>query len=180
MKIKRIAALAAAALLTISCVSCSVNKAGTPADESKVEESVPEGVTGSAGNEESNQIPNPMTDVSSIEDINSAVGCSMKNIESASDESYTVLTEGTKLGQYEFFIDNAKYTLRAAKTAEDLSGVYTSEGLLGELVEADTVKDCGDGAFYEKWFDGDMQYSLYGIDTVSEDFDTVAFFFKTH
>ena len=51
MKIKRIAALAAAALLTVSCVSCSVNKAGTPTDESKVEESVPEGVTGSAGNE---------------------------------------------------------------------------------------------------------------------------------
>ena len=102
MKIKRIAALAAAALLTVSCVSCSVNKAGTPADESKVEESVPEGVTGSAGNEEINQIPNPMTDVSSVEDINSAVGCSMKNIESASDESYTVFTEGTKLANMNF------------------------------------------------------------------------------
>ena len=180
MKIKRIAALAAAALLTVSCVSCSVNKAGTPADESKVEESVPDGVMGNAGKEENNEIPNPMTDVSSIDDINSRIGCSMKNIEGASDESYSVFTMDTELGQYEFFIDNAKYTLRAAKTTDDLSGVYTSDGLLGDLVEPDSVTECDDGTYYEKWFDGDMQYSLYGIDTVSEDFDTVAFFFKTH
>ena len=178
MKIKRIAALAAAALLAVSCVSCSANKTGGASDGSNVEDSVPEGVMGNAGKEESNQIPNPMTDVSSVEDINSRIGCSMKKFEGAADESFTVFTMGTELGQYDFFIDDAKYTLRAAKTTEDLSGVYTSEGLLGDLVEPDVIKDCGDGAFYEKWFDGDMQYSLYGIDTVSEDFDTVAFFFK--
>ena len=176
MKIKRIAALAAAALLAVSCVSCSAGKN----NDSSSESSVPDGVMGNAGKEENNEIPNPMTDVSSIDDINSRIGCSMKNIEGASDESYSVFTMDTELGQYEFFIDNAKYTLRAAKTTDDLSGVYTSDGLLGDLVEVDTVKDCGDGAFYEKWFDGDMQYSLYGIDTVSEDFYTVAFFFKTH
>ena len=174
MKFSRIAALAAAALLAVSCVSCSAEKN----NDSSSESSVPEGVMGNAGKEENNQIPNPMTNVNSIGDINSRIGCSMKSIEGASDESYTVFTMNTELGQYDFFIDEAKYTLRAAKTTDDLSGVYTSDGLLGDLTEPDSITECGDGTYYEKWFDGDMQYSLYGVGTSSADFDTVAFFFK--
>ena len=174
MKFKRIASITAAIILSVSVVSCSVGN-----NNSVPENSVPDGVMGNAGKEENNQIPNTMTDASSVDDINSRIGCSMKRIEGASDESYTVFTMETELGQYEFFIDSSKYTLRAAKTEGDLSGVYTSDGLLGELVEPDTVKDCGDGTFYEKWFDGDMQYSLYGISTSAEDFDTLVFFFKS-
>lgn len=174
MKIKRIAALMSATLLAVSCVSCSAEKIDLPDDES----SLPDGVMGNAGKEENNQIPNPLTDVNSVEDINSRIGCSIKNIEGATDENYTVFTMETELGQYEFFIDEAKYTLRAAKTESDLSGVYTSDGLLGDLVNAGTITECDDGTYYEKWFEGDMQYSLYGINTTKEDFDTVVFFFE--
>lgn len=173
MKFSRIAAVAAAALLAVSCISCSAGKVGCPADESGIPES-----NASSGSEENNQIPNPLTDVSSVDDINSRIGCSIKNIESAESESYVVIAGETELGQYSFSVDGAEYTLRAAKTTDDISGVYTSSGVLGDIAEPDTITDCDDGTYYEKWFDGDMQYSLYGVGTTAEDFGTVAFFFK--
>lgn len=167
MKFKRIAGLAAAALLALSCVSCSAGKIDCPADES-----------GESSGKESNQIPNPMTEVASADEINSRIGCFIKSLDGSEEEKYTVFSGETELGEYRFSVDGAEYVLRAAKTAGDISGVYTAEGLLGDIVEPNTVKDCGEGAFYEKWFDGDMQYSLYGSNTVAADFDTVAFFFK--
>lgn len=167
MKFKRIAVLAAAALLALSCVSCSTENIDCPADES-----------GESSGKESNQIPNPMTEVASADEINSRIGCFIKSLDGAEEEKYTVFSGETELGEYRFSVDGAEYVLRAAKTAEDISGVYTAEGLLGDIVEPDTVKDCSEEVFYEKWFDGDMQYSLYGSNTVAADFDTVAFFFK--
>lgn len=167
MKFKRIAVLAAAALLALSCVSCSTENIDCPADES-----------GESSDKESNQIPNPMTEVASADEINSRIGCFMKSLDGAEEEKYTVFSGETELGEYRFSVDGAEYVLRAAKTAGDISGVYTAEGLLGDIVEPDAVKDCGEGAFYEKWFDDDMQYNLYGNNTVAADFDTVAFFFK--
>ena len=168
MKFKRIAVLAAAALLALSCVSCSTENIDCPADES-----------GESSGKESNQIPNPMTEVASADEINSRIGCFMKSLDGAEEEKYTVFSGETELGEYRFSVDGAEYVLRAAKTAGDISGVYTAEWLLGDIVEPDTVKDCGEGVFYEKWFDGDMQYSLYGISTSAEDFDTLVFFFKS-
>ena len=167
MKFKRIAVLAAAALLALSCVSCSTENIDCPADES-----------GESSGKESNQIPNPMTEVASADEINSHIGCFIKSLDGAEEEKYTVFSGETELGEYRFSVDGAEYVLRAAKTAGDISGVYTAEGLLGDIVEPNTVKDCGEGAFYEKWFDGDMQYSLYGSNPVAADLDTVAFFFK--
>lgn len=172
MKFSRIAAVAAAALLAVSCVSCSAGKVGRPADDSSVPES-----SASTG-EGTNQIPNPLTEVASVDDINSRIGCSIKSLESAESESYVVIAGETELGQYSFSVDGAEYTLRAAKTADDISGVYTSNGTLGDFAEPDSITECDDGTYYEKWFDGDMQYSLYGTGTSAEDFDTVAFFFK--
>lgn len=167
MKFKRIAVLAAAALLALSCVSCSTENIDCPADESS-----------ESSGKESNQIPNPMTEVASADEINSLIGCFIKSLDGAEEEKYTFFSGETELGEYRFSVDGAEYVLRAAKSAGDISGVYTAEGLLGDIVEPDTVKDCGEGVFYEKWFDGDMQYSLYGSNTVAADFDTVAFFFK--
>ena len=172
MKFKRIAGLAAAALLALSCVSCSTENIDCPADESGVHQS------GESSGKESNQIPNPMTEVASADEINSRIGCFIKSLDGSEEEKYTVFSGETELGEYRFSVDGAEYVLRAAKTAGDISGVYTAEGLLGDIVEPDAVKDCGEGVFYEKWFDGDMQYSLYGSNTVAADFDTVAFFFK--
>ena len=172
MKFSRIAALAAAALLAVSCVSCSAGKN----NDSSSESSVPESAASSGG--ENNQIPNPLSEVDSVDDINSRIGCRIKNMESAESESYVVISGETELGQYTFSVDGAEYTLRAAKTTDDISGVYTSDGTLGDTAEPDSITECDDGAYYEKWFDGDMQYSLYGTGTTAADFDTVAFFFK--
>ena len=113
-----------------------------------------------------------MTEVAAADEINSRIGCFMKSLDGSEEEKYTVFSGETELGEYRFSVDGAEYVLRATKTAGDISGVYTAEGLLGDIVEPDAVKDCGEGVFY------DMQYSLYGSNTVAADFDTVAFFFK--
>ena len=82
MKFKRIAVLAAAALLALSCVSCSTENIDCPADESS--------------GKESNQIPNPMTEVASADEINSRIGCFMKSLDGAEEEKYTVFSGETE------------------------------------------------------------------------------------
>ena len=68
-----------------------------------------------------------------------------------------------------FTADGKAYTLRAAKTTDDISGIY----LEGEALGACADKENTDALFWKegcwaRWFDGEMQYSLFSAQNETE------------
>lgn len=102
-------------------------------------------LTGCAPVGEVAQIPNPMVEKSSLEEINSAASTDIQrplgfNI---SDEKYFIINNEVPVADYRFTIDGMEYVLRAANTMEDISGVYD------------------DASCLTHWYHGKIQYSLY-------------------
>ena len=66
------------------------------------------------------------------------------------------------------------YTLRAAKDTGDISGVWESGTTLGNGREGDvTAITTESGGIWSRWFDGDMQYSLYAEGAAMDDYTAV-------
>ncbi|MBR3693971.1 MAG: hypothetical protein IKL88_05545 [Erysipelotrichales bacterium] len=121
------------------------------------------------------QVVNPVRNVDSLEDVNAAIGCKIYPVEeySVSDERFYVINDS--VGGYAFVIDGVSYTLRAARTTEDISGVYYEGMSLGEYADENgTDSLVSVGSMWIRWFDGDMQYSLYSDDENAEDIDTLS------
>lgn len=70
---------------------------------------------------------NPMTEYKSLDEVNKIIGgnlCS-PGVMGVSDEAFFVIDCGSyKMGEYQFKINGYEYSLRCAKVAEDISGVY--------------------------------------------------------
>lgn len=113
-------------------------------------------------------IANPITEYSSIEEINELIGCRLggPGVMGVTDQRYCVISTDQPIAQYSFSLNGNNCTMRAGKTTEDISGVYYSGRTLGELLDAqvgsgtDGLLETADGR-YARWFDGDMQYSFY-------------------
>lgn len=121
------------------------------------------------------QVINPIRNVDSLEDVNTAIGCKIYPLEeySVSDERFYVINDS--IGGYEFVIDGVRYTLRTAKTTEDISGVYYEGKTLGEHADENSIDSIViDGSMWIRWFDGDMQYSLYNDQENAEDIDALS------
>lgn len=105
-------------------------------------------LTGCAATGGAVQIPNPMVEKSSIEEINSAAGTDIQRplAFSISNEKYFVINTDVPVADYRFTIDGIEYVLRAANTMEDISGVYD------------------DAPCLTHWYHGEIQYSLYSGD----------------
>lgn len=93
-----------------------------------------------------------------------------------SDEEFYTITSGDyTIGEYRFKINEVSYTLRAAATTEDISGVYVGEGTAFpevkdgiDIVETDEVK-------LARWFNLNGQHILYAEGEIdSETFAGVA------
>lgn len=99
---------------------------------------------GCAG-EGSAQIPNPMSEKASLDEINSAANTNIQRPGfDVTDESFfTITTDDMVVADYRFTLEGVEYTLRGANTAEDISGVYGDTGSLAI------------------WYYGDTQYTLY-------------------
>lgn len=121
---------------------------------------------------------NPMTEVASLDEINAATGCNMTKpgVMGVSDEEfYTIASGDYTIGEYRFTIGGVNYTLRAAATTEDISGVYVGEGTAFpevkdgiDIVETDEVK-------LARWFNLNGQHILYAEGEIdSETFAGVA------
>ena len=66
------------------------------------------------------------------------------------------------------------YTLRAAKDTGDISGVWENGTTLGNGREGDvTAITTENGGLWSRWFDGDMQYSLYAEGAAMDDYTAV-------
>lgn len=112
-------------------------------------------------------IPNPMEEVASVEDINNRVGCNIKSTYdvyyNVSNESFCIINGEYPIAQYKFDLDVIPVCIRAAVTAEDISGIFMKDGKHPvDFLTAEApyeVIDTGYG-MYSRWFIGGMQYSI--------------------
>ena len=146
------------ALLCLSLTACGGAPSSAPAADNT---SAPTGGM---------MLVNPMQAKTSLDEVNNAVGCSMKAPAdlTVSDEQFFVIS-GT-VGEYRFTADGISYTLRVSATTDDISGVYVNGAALG-AGEADTA--IFDGGMWTRWFDGDLQYSLVSSETGATDTSTL-------
>ena len=161
-----------------ACSTAKTQKDTTPdaPDTSAAEITTePETDTPDSGEGENTQIPNPWTDCTSLDELNAAAGTALHAPTGldVTDENYSYLNaDGYTMAQYVFIYNGGEYTLRAANTQEDISGVYQDGKTLTELAEEDSDKlffTTDENALWSRWFDGNMQYSLYATNASVED-----------
>ena len=171
---RTISVFVAAAICTaaLSLTACSTKPAEstttTPESTSTVTETA----------EDANQAPNPITDRASLDEVNAAIGSAMKRPADLelTDEAWSTIDgdEENAIGQYNFTYNGGSYTLRAAKETGDISGVWENGTTLGNGREGDvTAMTTEAGGIWSRWFDGDMQYSLYAEGATMDDYTAV-------
>ena len=171
---RTISVFVAAAICTaaLSLTACSTKPAEstttTPESTSTVTETA----------EDANQAPNPITDRASLDEVNEAIGSAMKRPADLelTDEAWSTIDgdEANHIGQYNFTYNGATYTLRAAKDTGDISGVWENGTTLGNGREGDVAAITTEaGGIWSRWFDGDMQYSLYAEGATMDDYTAV-------
>lgn len=203
---KRIIALMICFVLAFSLCACGKGQAEPEESAKPVESTQPtepaeteevnenEGTGGTAG------MPNPMTEYKSLEEVNAIIGGNLSSpgVMGVSGEHFFVIDCGSyKIGEYQFKVNGLDYTLRCARVAQDISGVYIdgdtafagkqaqAEEIGDNIIiylpgEAETPADDGTGIQHNenheykcaRWFVGDMQYVLTVHDNDSMDIDT--------
>ena len=165
------------AAMSIALTACSAK----PADSTTT---TPESTSTSTTTEtaedatDNTQIPSPITDRASLDEVNEAIGSAMKRPADLelSDETWATIDgdEANHVGQYTFTYNGGTYTLRAAKDTGDISGVWENGTTLGNGREGDvTAMTTEAGGIWSRWFDGDMQYSLYAEGATMDDYTAV-------
>lgn len=133
--------------------------------------------TAESGEGENTQIPNPWTDCTSLDELNTAAGTALHAPAGldVSDKNYSYMTADTyTLAQYVFIYNGGEYTLRTGNTQADISGVYQDGKTLTDLAGADNdILTTAENALWSRWFDGDTQYSLYATNATAEDYTAV-------
>ena len=123
------------------------------------------------------QLPSPITDRASLDEVNAAIGSAMKrpaDLELTDEAWSTIDDDESHIGQYTFTYNGGSYTLRAAKETGDISGVWENGTTLGNGREGDvTAITTEAGGIWSRWFDGDMQYSLYAEGATMDDYTAV-------
>ena len=172
-----LAAAICTAAMSIVLTACSSKTAdsSTTTPESTSTSTVTETAEDAADN---TQIPSPITDRASLDEVNEAIGSAMKRPASLelTDEAWATIDNEEKnpIGQYTFTYNGGTYTLRAAKDTGDISGVWENGTTLGNSREGDvTAITTENGGLWSRWFDGDMQYSLYAEGATMDDYTAV-------
>ena len=172
-----LAAAVCTAAMSIVLTACSSKTAdsSTTTPESTSTSTVTETAEDAADN---TQIPSPITDRASLDEVNEAIGSAMKRPADLelTDEAWVTIDDEEKspIGQYTFTYNGGTYTLRAAKDTGDISGVWENGTTLGNSREGDvTAITTENGGLWSRWFDGDMQYSLYAEGATMDDYTAV-------
>ncbi len=174
---RTISVFLAAAVCTaaLSLTACSTKPAESAATTPESTSTVTETAEDAADN---TQMPNPITDRASLDEVNEAIGSAMKRPADLelTDEAWSTIDgdEKNHIGQYNFTYNGGSYTLRAAKDTGDISGVWENGIALGDNHEGDvTAITTETGGIWSRWFDGDMQYSLYAEGAAMDDYTAV-------
>lgn len=125
-----------------------------------------------------NSLINPMETASGVDDLNAKVGCSMKKPYGVTfPEYYTIkLSDEVLLAQYTFRKSGKEYVFRAGKTQNDITGVWVDGKTLGDSVEPGVAVEpvaIKENSFWARWFDGEMQYTLYLADGTLSGFQSI-------
>ena len=167
---KKIVSIVVALVLIFAFASCKKAVDSAAANSSAPEFTVsPEPTT---------QIPNPIVEVEDSTDFDK-LGFVITPHQQADSVSYSII--GDTLAQINFTLDGETFTYRAAKTTEDISGVYETfdtpaqtQELVGPgftvIVTVQTINGGEDGAL-ATWNFEDVQYSFYTPDKT--DFDAL-------
>lgn len=124
---------------------------------------------------------NPMVEKDSLKGLNEVLGTDIKAYDKVDEDSESYFyIDGVEMqiSQYTFNANEVKYTLRAAKTESDISGVYLTDfqdGTMGDTISEKEVMptETADGYLWARWYDGDIQYFLEASDVTLEDFTKV-------
>ncbi|WKY46901.1 hypothetical protein Q5O24_11105 [Eubacteriaceae bacterium ES3] len=113
-------------------------------------------------------LPNPMTEISSLEAINESLGFTFDSLpEPSSDSSYYLIAD--TIAQVDLTFEGISFTIRKAKRSdEDISGVYT------QFDHGETITDSRGNAVFYQYNDGaeglatfsttDYDYSVFTSD----------------
>lgn len=169
---KKIIAVFLALLLTFVFASCKkAADAAAQASASASASSVIEATEAPAASttEPETELPNPVVEVAGSEDFESALGFVITPYYSSESATYSIIDN--TIAQVEFVLDGETYTYRAAKTTDDISGVYASFDPLPQSLDLQgpnislsvlvrTIDGGASGALAEWDYDG-VKYSLY-------------------
>ena len=158
---------AAAAAAALAGCGASSSSGSVPASSSQAEAAASS--EAAADSEQLVGMANPIRELSSLAEVNEAVGCNMVHIGAmgVEEKGFRIIeTDDLTIGEYEFAVNGTDYCLRAGRSSDDISGIYSGGKTAGMLIdeEAGVGKD-GTAVTTEgrvsRWFDGDMQYTLY-------------------
>lgn len=123
----------------------------------------------------STRLPNPIVEVAGSADF-TPLGVALAAPGDAENVVYSIIAETT--AQIQFSLNSRAYTYRAAKTADDISGVYdpldaavSFDLPLGDetvSIHVSTISG-GDGGALATWSYGGTSYSLYTPDKTDAD-----------
>lgn len=174
---KKIFGLALAAVMVLSLAACGEEvTSDTTKEITSVSDEVTPEVEPVAEPEEEPVlpgVPNPMTEVASLEELNETphIRLSCPEEFTPSDENFAVIDCGDyDIYQYKFTADGINYTYRCASVSDDISGVYGEEGTIFENAEPDALYM--DDAEYKagRWFTLDGQYCLIADGNMSNEY----------
>ncbi len=129
-----------------------------------------------ASQEQTSQLPNPIVEVDGSADF-APLGVSITAPEGAESVTYSIIADVT--AQINFTLDGRTYAYRAAKTTDDISGVYETFDETQETFDLDAtdfsvsvlVRTIGGGAngALATWSLDGVAYSLYSADASTID-----------
>lgn len=133
--------------------------------------------------EKSTELPNPMTERASVEEIQTALGFTFTALP-ANTTDLKYFTIDSTIAQADFTLDGVNYTVRKAKaTTDNIAGVYTQFGSSQTLANS-----AGNDVLYQyndsseglaTWSVGDYVYSVFcasgaQLDTLQSIVNTVS------
>ncbi|MEA4869492.1 MAG: hypothetical protein VB062_02505 [Christensenella sp.] len=167
---KKIVTTVIAILLIFAFASCK-----KVADTAAQQSAVPAAPTSP---QQAAELPNPIVEVEDSTDFD-PLGFIITPHQQAESVSYSIISN--TIAQIIFTLDGETFTYRAAKTTEDISGVYETFDPLPQsldlagpgftvTVQVQTINGGADGAL-AKWSFEDVQYTFYTPDKT--DFDSL-------
>lgn len=121
------------------------------------------------------QIPNPIKEMGSGEEIESALGFTVKVPDGSMDVSYSTIS--SEIAQAQFTYGDNNYVLRASKLTDDFTGVYEdfeeAKTITTTISDGTSVlvtyKAIVKGGFVALWTVGEISYSLYSGDEIADE-----------
>ena len=171
--IKKIIAIAACAAVVAAAVPTVIHLSQGTNSEKNDSTSVSNST--SQTTEDMNQVVSPYTDYSDISSVNEAAGTAIKEstLSDITEVGYNTIDNVSFLiAQYSFDYNGISYTVRAAKTEDDISGIYVEDGTISAKAADETIIEI-DGTYFVRWFENGIQYNLFASDTNSEAFNLV-------